>query len=134
MFRRRRSVAVSPELLEAFASFRQAVDAVEEAKRRLASAAPGGRTPGIPLVEALAGFEEGLRDAAGEMPGWRRAEVEDVWLACAAALEESGRRAARLRLGDVPEGYEQLYGTLGDLMDPLVAFGEAVERFRELGA
>ena len=90
--------------------------------------------PGTPLAEALAGFEEGLREAEGEMPQWRVLEVEDAWLLCLEALEESGRRAARLRLGDVPDGYEQLYGSLGDLMEPLEAFARALARFRELGA
>jgi hypothetical protein len=134
MFRRRRSTAVSPELRDAFASLRRTVGAVEEAKRRLASAAPGGRMPGTPLAEALAGFEEGLRGATGHMPQWRVPEVEEVWLLCVEALEESDRRAARLRLGDVPDGYEQLYGSLSDLMEPLEAFARALGRFRELGA
>jgi hypothetical protein len=134
MFRRRRSAPVPAELRDAFASFRRTVDVVEEAKRGLASAAPGGRTPGTPLAEALARFEEGLREATGHMPRWRVPEVQETWLLCLEALEESGRRAARFRLGDVPEGYEQLYGSLGDLMEPLEAFARALARFRELGA
>jgi hypothetical protein len=131
VFRKRRSPP-RPEVLEAFEAFRQTVDLVEDAKGRLAAAAPGGRRVGIALAEALSGFEEGLRASASAMADWRLAEVEDVWSACSAALDESLRRAERLRLGEVPEGYEQLYGTLADLMDPLDAFAAALQRFRAI--
>lgn len=109
------------------------VDTVEEAKNGLSAAAPGGRSAGIPLAEALAAFEQGLRDASASMPAWRRPEVAEVWTACQEGLQEAGGRAECLRLGDAPDGYEQLYGELGDLMEPLDSFIRAVERFRELG-
>ena len=106
---------------------------MERAKRRLAAAAPGGRSTGLALAEALAGFEEGLGEARSAMAGWRLPEVEEEWSGCSAAVHEALRRAERLRLGNVPEGYEQLYGVLGDLMDPLEAFAAALRRFRALG-
>lgn len=101
--------------------------------RSLAAAAPSGRRPGLPLAEALSGFERGLAGAAGGMASWRLAEVEEAWRACRAGLDEASARAERLRLGDAPDGYEQLYGTLADLMEPLEAFSVAVGRFRALG-
>ena len=125
---------VPPEVLVASKAFDTTVAFVEEARRRLVAAAPVGRSAGAPLAGALAGFEEGLRAAAATMDSWRTDELEDVWAACSEALDESLRLAEALRLGQVPEGYEQLYGTLGDLMDPLQAFANAFERFRELGA
>jgi hypothetical protein len=134
MFRKRLASRVRPELVRASRAFQGTLAWVEEAKRRLASAAPGGRSAGIPLAEALAGFEEGIRQAEGTMTAWRTPEVDEAWSACTAALEESLRRAEGLRLGETPEGYEQLYGTLGDLMDPLEAFAVALDRFRTLGA
>jgi hypothetical protein len=109
------------------------VNLVEEAKRRLAGAAPGGRSAGVPLAEALLGFEEGLRAATEAMADWGVAELEDVWEACSAGLDESLRRAERLRLGEVPVGYEQLYGSLADLMDPFESFALALQRFRSVG-
>ena len=133
MFRRRRTPTVRPEVREAFEGFRRTVDLVEEAKRRLAGAAPGGRSAGTPLAEALSGFEVGLRAAAGAMADWRVAELDDAWAACSAGLDESLRRAERLRLGEAPDGYEQLYGSLADLMDPLESFALALQRFRSVG-
>src|SRR5436309_2337850 len=107
--------------------------AVEEAEQSLASAAPGGRSAGVPLAEALAGFERCLREASASMASWRRPELEASWNACRQGLDEADRRAERFRLGEAPGGYEELYGELGDLIDPLDAFASAVERFRELG-
>jgi hypothetical protein len=133
MLRKRRASHARPEVLRTSQAFRSTLTLVEEAKRRLAAAAPAGRSAGVPLAEALAGFEEGLLAARSTMDGWRAAEVEEVWSGCSAALDESSLRAGRLRLGQPPEGYEQLYGTLGDLMDPLEAFARALDRFRALG-
>jgi hypothetical protein len=106
---------------------------VERAKASLAAAAPGGRTLGLPLAEALAGFEQYLREARQAMPAWRMAEMEETWQLSAAALDESSRRAEALRLGQAPSGYEQLYTVLADLMEPLDSFGAALSRFRDLG-
>jgi len=133
VFHRRRARRLRPELREGFGAFRRTVDLVEEAKRRLAAAAPGGRSIGIPLAEALSGFEDGLREAASTMADWRLAELEEVWSTCSTGLDESLRRAERLRLGEAPDGYEQLYGGLADLMDPLDAFAGGLHRFRALG-
>lgn len=102
--------------------------AVEEAKSWLASAAPAGRAAGRPLAEAVAGFEDGLRRAADLMAPWRVSATEVEWVRCSSALEESARRAERLRLEAYPDGYEQLYGMLGDVMEPLDAFVVARDR------
>jgi hypothetical protein len=67
------------------------------------------------------------------MGGWRDQSVSSEWDACGRALEEAGRRAERLRLGAEPGGYEQLYGALSDLLEPLEAFARARQRFQELG-
>jgi hypothetical protein len=133
VFRKRRARTVRLEVREAFAAFHRTVDLVEEAKRRLTAAAPGGRSAGIPLAEALSGFEEGLREAASTMAGWRLAELEDVWSMCSAGLDESRQSVERLRLGQAPDGYEQLYGGLADLMEPLDPFAAGLRRFRALG-
>ena len=133
MFRKRRVRTVRPEIRESFAAFRRTVDLVEEAKRRLAAAAPWGRSVGIPLAEALSAFEEGLREAASTMAGWQLAGLEDIWSTCSTGLDESLQRAERLRLGEAPVGYEQLYGGLAELMDPLDAFAGGLRRFRALG-
>jgi hypothetical protein len=131
--RRKRPVRVRPDLRRAFDAFRKTLGEVEEAKRALAAAAPGGRTAGMPLAGALAAFEEGLGQARASMQEWRRPEVDAEWSACTEGLEEAARRAEELRLGQTVDGYEQLYGRLAELMDPLDAFGVALDRFSRAG-
>jgi hypothetical protein len=88
----------------------------------------------MPLAEALAAFEHGMREAEEALPAWRTSEVEDAWQLCASAVREASSRSEALRLGRPPDGYEQLYATLGDLMESLEAFAVALERFQVLGA
>jgi hypothetical protein len=123
----------SPELAGAFRALVATIQSVEAAKAALLAAVPGGRRSGAPLAEALAGFEEGLDEASSLMAGWREEQVLPEWEVCASALHESALRAEHLRLVLTPEGYEQLYGTLGDLIEPLEAFALALARFRQLG-
>lgn len=106
---------------------------MERAKASLLSAVPGRRGPGAPLAVALAGFEEGLREATAAMPSWRETVVQSAWRACASALEEASRRAEHLRLEATPQGYEELYVALGELLDPLEAFRSAAEARRNMG-
>lgn len=91
------------------------LDRVERAKADLVEAVPSPRgVPGRSLAEALASFEDGLREAAsaGDLPaGWR------------AAIRESLDRAGRLRLESPPPlDYEGIVTALADLMAPLDAF------------
>ena len=115
-------------------SLAKTVRGVEAAKDALTAARPSGRGEGVPLAEAVAGFEEGLTAAAAAMSGWRGQDLEDRWSACEAALAESARRAEALRLAaDLPEGYDRLYAVLGSLLDPLEAFEDAVEAILRSG-
>jgi hypothetical protein len=106
---------------------------VEEAKAALASAAPRGRSPGTPLAEALATFEEGVHRARSLLPSWRVPEVAGEWEECRGALEQSVDRAERLRLERTPDGYEELYRELGDIIEPLDAFAGALAAFSRFG-
>jgi hypothetical protein len=117
----------------AFAAFGHTLAMVEAAKEALTSAVPGRRGPGVALAEAVGGFEQDLRRAAEQMPSWRVPEVEAAWSACASAVQESLRRSEVFRLEASPDGYEHLYLALGQLMDPLGVFQDAVGRFQTLG-
>lgn len=121
------------QMRRAFAAFGQVVASVERAKEALVVAAPGRRGPGVQLAEALWGFGTGIQEARDQMAGWRTAETEEVWQSCLSALDQSARSAEELRLGVPPEGYEELYARLAELMAPLEAFGDAARRFRQLG-
>lgn len=132
MWRRRPRGTVPEDLRAAFRAFTETARTVEEAKIALMSAVPRGR-PGAPLAEALAGYEAGIQAALGSMPAWSNDAVEACWRSCCDGLREALRRAERLRLQDSPEGYEELVPSIHGLLEPLEAFGEALERFRELG-
>ena len=132
--RRRDDGPISGDLAHAFQGFRGTLELVEDAKSALAATAPRRRTPGLPLAQALAEFEQGLARASASMGRWLLPAVDEQWAVCRSALAESAHRAEVLRLGDAPGGYEELYGTLVDLMEPLDrAFETALYRFRELG-
>jgi hypothetical protein len=106
--------------------FMRTADHVAGAKEVLLAAVPSPRgAPGLPLAEALLGFEAALRRAAGDMAGWRTAETEPTWRRCEAAIEHVLTAADRLRQEAPALDYEGLVTVLGDLMDPLVAFEEA---------
>lgn len=110
------------------------MEAVERAKEALVAAVPTARSPGRPLAEALAEFEDELREAESRMAAWRHEELERERTSCRDGLREALRRAEVLRL-DAPElGFEPLLATVGDLIAPLEAFETAAERLRELGA
>ena len=107
---------------------------VDRAMAALTEAVPSTRLPGRPLAEALAEFEEGLRQAKAGMGAWRRPTVEGEWQACDGAIEACLAMAERLRVAAPdPEGFEALIGTLDSLLAPLEeAFEAGTERFRAL--
>jgi hypothetical protein len=123
-----------PEHLEAPArAFDDLIPALERAKAALTESVPRTRLPGRPLAETLSEFEEGLGEVRKRMQGWRVPEVDQVWLAASAGLDEALELARRTRTeGAQPEGFEALIGLIGDLLAPLDAFDEAAERFRAL--
>lgn len=110
--------------------FLEVVEYIERAKAALVSAVPTGRAEGTPLAEALHAFEVALRRAGAGMAGWRTRETEGAWEACSAGLNEASQRAERLRLEAPSLDYEGLVMTLGDLIAPLEAFGDAARQFR----
>ena len=108
----------------------RAVEEVERAKAALVSAAPRGRTAGVPLAEALAGFEAHLREARSLVAkaggGWGDADRD----ACERAIDEALQVAQWLRMDASPGGYETLYPILADAMRPLEVFDEVLRRRR----
>jgi hypothetical protein len=130
MLRRRR---LSPELRDAFESFRAVVTLVERAKDALTAAVPSTRSAGLPLPDALSEFEDDLRRARGRMREWRRPEIDASWTVCASAIDDALAAAERLRV-DAPEiaGFEGVIGVLDALLAPLERFEEGFAAFREV--
>jgi len=130
VFRRR---SPPPSLAEPFARFLALIPTLERAKAALTASIPGTRLPGRPLAESLLEFEEGLREVRRGMDAWRAPEVEEAWLRASEGLGEAMALAARVRTQAAgPEGFEQLIGLVGDLIQPLEPFSAAADRFREL--
>jgi hypothetical protein len=127
--------SLPPHLAEARRAFQDTVRGLDGARELLWAAVPGGRGSAVPLAEALAAFERELGTSVrGSLDAWRVPEVLPEWEACLAAVEEATRRAESLRLGDAPsESYEEVYGPLGDVLEPLEAFAAAAEAFRRVG-
>src|SRR5688572_12591055 len=100
------------------ADFERVLTLVESAKAGLVKAIPSPRgVQRTSVAEALLSFETGLREAAAAMD-----DRDDRWGPLLGAIEESLRRAERLRLDAPPLDYESLVTVLGDLMSPLDAF------------
>jgi len=109
------------------------IPSLERARAALTESVPGTRLPGRPLAESLSEFEDGLREVRARMDGWRAPEVERAWLDASAGLDGSLELAERVRTeGAPPQGFEGLIALIGDLLAPLDAFDEAVERVRAL--
>lgn len=129
IFRRR----LPSELADAYARFGEVAAVVERAKAAVLASVPTTRMAGRPLAETLLEFESELATAASLMDGWRAAEIAEVWEGARVGLADARALAERLRLeAATPVGFEQLVGTIGDLLAPLDAFIAADERFRSL--
>lgn len=116
-------------------AFDDVVAELERARSALAEAVPGTRIPGRPLAECLVGFEDGLHAVEKGMDLWRSPQVEQVWAGASEGLGEALCLAQDVReQGREPVGFEGLIGLIADLLAPLEAFGDAVERFRSLRA
>jgi hypothetical protein len=122
-----------PGLEPPLAAFRGVADEVGAAKDAMTSTVPTTRLPGTPLADALLALEEHLGRADELMPAWRHPEVEDVWLACDGAIDESLLRAEKLR-EEAPDlgGFEGLIWAIDQVLAPLEAFDAVAERFRTL--
>jgi hypothetical protein len=121
------------ELEASLDGLRLTVAEVEAAKDAMTSTVPTTRLPGTPLPDALLQLEEHLMRAKELMPAWRNPEVASEWDACGEGIDESLRRARRLR-EQAPElgGFEGLIWAVDQVLAPLEVFEAAAERFRSL--
>ena len=129
MLRRRK---LPPELASAHEAFEAALARVEEAKQAVVQAMPSARLPGRPLPDALLEFEDGLREASSRMPGWRAAEVEDVWDRCEEGIGRGLALAERIRTEPPAITFDGMAFLIQDLIATLEPFEDAAERFRSL--
>jgi hypothetical protein len=124
--RRKRRAAEGPTPPDAD-RFREVATLVDAAKDTLLAAVPGRRGPGVPVAEALAAFEEQLGAARATLDDWPASHGGDR-VVLEEAIDASLRRAETLRLKASPEGYEELYALLGEILDPLDALEDVAGR------
>lgn len=104
--------------------------ALDAAQRALLAAIPTARDPGVPLAQAIAAFEEGLREAETLMPPWRTPGTQASHDRCAQALVQARREAERLRLEPGRLEFEALNARIGDVLHPLEVFADAERALR----
>jgi hypothetical protein len=121
------------DLLPALGELRAVVEHIEAAKDVMTSTVPTTRSPGTPLPDALLELEEHLGRAKELTPAWRHPDVEAEWRDCDDGIDESLRRATKLR-EEAPDlgGFEGLIWAVDQVLAPLEAFEAAAERFRTL--
>ena len=87
----------------------------------------------LPLDVGAGTVRLALADAARLMASWRHEAVEQSWLACASAIDETlaGLDRAVATAGSTVE-LEVALTAVQDLLDPLHAFVDAAERFSQL--
>ncbi len=129
LFRRRR---LSAELEPVYAAFLSATEPVELAKAAVMAAVPSARYPGVPLGDALEGYERHLAEARSRMGPWRDYRVGEIWQECDEGIASARRVGARLRDQPSELGFESLLETVQELLHPLEPFERAEEGFRIL--
>lgn len=110
--------------------FHEVVASVEDAKDALLAAVPAPRREPEPLAAALVRLDEHLEAARGAMRAWPVEESPETRAGCLAALEETLRRSAALRLAAPDLDFEPLVLALGDVLAPLDVFPDAAHALR----
>lgn len=114
-------------------SFEAVAGPVEAAKRALLAAVPAPRREPEPLASALVRLDERLEEARSAMDAWPADESPRIRADCLAALDETIRRSAALRLRAPALDFESLVLVLGDVLAPLDAFADAEHALRRRG-
>lgn len=122
------------ELAAAYDAFQRCAGHINLAQRAMIRCVPSSpRSTPLPLDAGAQTLRISLADARRDLAGWRRPEVEDVWLACAAALEETLISAdAAIERAATTRELEVALAAVSDLLDPLHAFVDAQARFASL--
>ena len=122
------------ELVEAAAAFARCADHVDLGQRALIRCVPSSpRATPLPLDVGAETLRLSLAAAAREMPGWRHPDLEDDWLRCAAALDETlaGLDDALATAASTRE-LEVALTAVQEVLDPLHAFVDAEARLAAL--
>lgn len=115
-------------------AFERCAEHVDLAQRAMLRCVPSSaRSMALPLGIGAQTVRISLGEADALMPSWRHEALEQCWLACAAAIDETltGLDRAVDTAGATVE-LEVALTAVQDLLDPLHAFVDAAERFEHL--
>jgi hypothetical protein len=109
-----------------YAMFLAQAERVEAARKALLGCLPVGRVDPAPVPVGLELLRDELRAVMGELPAWRVGEVEPAWQAVAAAVRESEEAVDEAaRVASTTTELEELLGAVGEVVEPLDAWGDA---------
>ena len=92
---------------------------------------PAGRVAPAPVEVGLSAMEAAIADARAWMPSWRVDELADEWARCAVALDAAAAAVAPAReVAATTRELDALLVAVGDVVEPLVAFGDAERAVR----
>lgn len=115
-----------PRLVPAWEAFQEQAARVEAARQALLRCLPVGRVDPAPVPVGLDLVRDELRAVRPRLPEWRVAEVEQVWARVAAAMDESeGAVDEAHRVAGSTRELEELLDAVGEVVEPLDAWGEA---------
>jgi len=115
-------------------AFLRCAEHVDLAQRAMIRCVPSSaRSMALPLEVGAETLRLSLAAAREAMDSWRHPRVAPAWEACSAAIDETlaGVDAAVARASGTAE-LEVALTAVQDLLDPLHAFVDAEEAFREL--
>lgn len=120
-------------LVPAWDAFRTQAERVEAARSALLRCLPVGRVDPVPVPVGLDLLRDEVRAVRPELGAWRVPEVETVWRAVAEALAESeGAVDEAHRVAGRTRELEELLGAVGDVVEPLDAWGVAERTWLDL--
>lgn len=123
MFGRRE---VPERLVPAWTAFQDQAARVEAARRALLGCLPVGRVDPAPVPVGLEVVRAELTAVRAELGAWRVPEVEVEWRAVAAAIEQAeGAVGPAAEVARRTRELEELLGAVGEVVEPLDAWGAA---------
>lgn len=106
---------------------------VENARRALLGCLPVGRVDPAPVPVGLDLLRDELRAVAAELDAWRVPEVEGSWRTVAEAVAEAQDAIPHAeRVATATRELEQLLEAVGEVVEPLDAWGEAERAWHRL--
>ncbi len=127
----RRRPPLPSALYDAWWAFVVCAEVIEEGRRHLLATLPAGRVEPVPVEVGLGAVSRAIDDARAEMWRWRLPELADVWSQCLAALEAAGEALpVAYQVAAAGNELEDLLDSVGAVVEPLVAFGEAERVWR----